>query len=31
MRTRLSGAQLKRVIGVLLFVIAAKMALDLIT
>jgi uncharacterized membrane protein YfcA len=31
MRTRLSSAQLKRFIGVLLWVIAAKMALDLIT
>ncbi len=30
MRTRLSAAQLKRVIGVLLFVIAAKIALDLV-
>jgi len=30
MRTRLTGPQLKRMIGVLLFVIAAKMALDLL-
>jgi uncharacterized membrane protein YfcA len=30
MRTRLTGAQLKRLIGVLLWVIAIKMALDLI-
>jgi len=30
MRTRLTGAQLKRFIGVLLWVIAAKMALDLL-
>jgi len=31
MRTRLTSAQLKRFIGVLLWVIAAKMALDLLT
>ena len=31
MQTRLSSAQLKRFIGILLWVIAAKMALDLIT
>jgi uncharacterized membrane protein YfcA len=30
MRTRLTGAQLKRVIGILLWVIALKMALDLL-
>ncbi len=30
MRTRLTGPQLKRIIGVLLFVIAAKIALDLL-
>ncbi len=30
MRTRLTGLQLKRFIGVLLWVIAAKMALDLL-
>ena len=30
MRTRLTGPQLKRFIGVLLFVIAAKIALDLL-
>jgi len=31
LQTRLSSAQLKRFIGVLLWVIAAKMALDLIS
>ena len=31
MQTRLTGPQLKRFIGVLLFVIAAKIALDLLT
>jgi len=31
MRTRLSSAQLKRFIGVLLWVVAAKMAFDLLT
>jgi len=31
MQTRLSSAQLKRFIGVLLWVIAAKMAIDLLT
>ena len=31
MQTRITSAQLKRFIGVLLWVIAAKMALDLVT
>ena len=31
MQTRLTSAQLKRFIGILLWVIAAKMALDLVT